>query len=186
MKMKNTALTAALTLGLLVAASSALAANAQRDEQNGGDITGGGSRIGAAASGTGSRAEVRYLNGVNSFSGNAKWNKWGQGHAFVQIIENIDGKGDPIILINTDADGYIQDVGDNKKKCGTRVDTGSNVSVKASVSGRNVKITVGGGCTFTATAKSDNAYIKFGSYGNKSAKGSQTISWTSVSPGVSF
>jgi hypothetical protein len=185
--MKNTMPKAAvIILSLTSAASAALAANANYDEKNGGDVTVAASGNTLAKTSVGQRAEVRYDNSVNSFSGTAKWNAWHKGHAFVQIIENVSGKGFPLLLISTDSSGKIKNIGRvGTKTCSTKVGKGSSIGVTASVSGRDLEITAGG-CTFTGTANTDNAYIKFGSYANKSAEGSQSISWTNVSPKPTF
>lgn len=187
MTMKSTSLKlATIALGLIVAASAVQAQNATKQESGDGSLTVAKSGNTLAKTSVGDRAEVRYLTSVNSFSGDVKWNAWRRGHAFVQIIENdSNNNGKPILLINTNGDGNIQDVGRTKKVCGTKVGKGSSISVSASVSGKNVKITAGG-CTFTGTADGKSAYIKYGSYANKSAEGSQSVSWTNVNPVPKF
>jgi len=165
------------------------AANGKRSMGGGGKLSGEtSSTVKAETKKAKDRGEWRYFNSVNSFKGTVRFVDKGIGHSFVQVIKNdSNNKGVPMLLIHLDKNGYPKNIGreGGKTTCkDIKIKDGQTIFVKAKIESKKSYIELKRNnkkCKWTAKGGSD-PYIKFGSYGNGSASGTQKVEWTGVSP----
>jgi len=172
-----------------VSSMSHAAANGKRSMGGGGTLSGEtSSTVKASTKKAKDRGEWRYYNSVNSFKGTVRFVDKGIGHSFVQIIKNdSNNRGVPMLLIHLDKNGYPKNIGreGGKTTCkNIKIKDGQTIYVKAKIESKQSYIELKRNnkkCKWTA--EGGNApYIKFGSYGNGSASGTQKVEWTGVSP----